>query len=435
MPDAQPALPKLDPSSLPGPETIQRTVLPNGMILLARPNFASPSVVISGYLNVGSLDETPEQAGLADLTVSSLMRGSSRRSFRDIYESIESIGASLNFGISKHTMTFQGKSLAEDLGTLIELLGEVLREPTFPTKEVEQVRAESLTALAIRDQDTNSRAQLAFSELAYPDHPYRVPGDGYRETVAGLKVADLRRFHSRHFRPHGMVIAIVGAVEPRNAFDTVVRSLGDWSPGERPERPPLPAVGLPGRMQRATVPLDGKSQSDIVLGAPGPSRFDSDYLAAVLGNNILGRFGMMGRIGDAVRERAGLAYYAYSSISGGPGPGPWRVIAGVNPANVERAIELIRSELRRFSSRRVSQDELRDNQANFIGRLPLQLESNEGVAGALVHIERYQLGLEYYQTYAERIASITRAQVLEQAQRFLHPDHVAIGVAGPSLGG
>jgi zinc protease len=153
-----------------------------------------------------------------------------------------------------------------------------------------------------------------------------------------------------------------------------------------------------------------------------------------LGNHILGRFGRMGRIGESVRETAGLAYYAYSAVSGGPGPGPWQVIAGVNPANEELALDLIHAEIKRFVTKRVTVEELQESQANLIGRLPLQLESNEGVAGALTHMERYQLNLDYYQRYSTLIAEITRDQILRTAQRFLDPDHLAIAVAGPDIG-
>jgi len=183
------------------------------------------------------------------------------------------------------------------------------------------------------------------------------------------------------------------------------------------------------------VPLAGKSQCDLVLGAPGPARSDPGYLAAAVGNSILGRFGLFGRIGDAVRESAGLAYYAYSAIGAGPGPEPWEVVAGVNPENVDRAVDLIRREIGKFIARRVTAEELADNQANFIGRLPLQLESNEGVAGALTHIERFGLGLDYYQRFPGLIRALTREQILETAKRFLHPDHLVIAVAGPVGGG
>ncbi len=169
-----------------------------------------------------------------------------------------------------------------------------------------------------------------------------------------------------------------------------------------------------------------------MIGGVGPSRYDPDYLAAALANSILGRFGLMGRLGDVVRASAGLAYSVASSLAGGPGPGPWLVLAGVAPANVDRAIDLIRREIRRFVQDGVSPRELSDNQANFIGRLPLQMESNEGVAGALVNMERFRLGLDYFQRYPELVASITREQVLATSRRFLEPDLMAIAVAGPA---
>ena len=142
----------------------------------------------------------------------------------------------------------------------------------------------------------------------------------------------------------------------------------------------------------------------------------------------------MGRIGEVVREKAGLAYYAGSSLSGGLGPGPWEVSAGVNPQNVDRAIDLIRQEIRRFTTGLVTVEELEDCQANYIGRLPISLESNAGIASALFNLERHQLGLDYYLRYAGLIGSITAEQVLQSAGRYLDPDRLAIAVAGPAIG-
>jgi zinc protease len=107
------SLPTLDVRSLPGPGSVVRRELENGIVVLARENFASPSVVISGYLALGSLGETRQDAGLAHLTAGSLMRGTKERSFNQIFETIESIGARLNFGASTHTTFMQGKALAE----------------------------------------------------------------------------------------------------------------------------------------------------------------------------------------------------------------------------------------------------------------------------------------------------------------------------------
>ncbi len=431
MPEKKLELPELDVQSLPGPETILRRRFSNGVTLLARENFASPSVVFQGFLPVGSLQEQPEKSGLAYLTSLALMRGTAQRSFEELFEAIESIGAGLSVRASGHTTSFRGKSLAEDLPLLLDLLLDVLSNPIFPKREVERLRSQQLTALAIRAQDTGSQAQLAFDEIVYRDHPYRYPVDGYTETVQGLTPDDMRRFHAETFGSEGLVIAVVGGVEAERAAAIVEARLGTWSKRAKTVQSELPPVKDLKHNTQREVRLEGKRQSDIVVGCKGPSRFDEGYLAAAVGNNILGRFGLMGRIGEAVRESEGLAYSAYSVLSGGPGPGPWQVQAGVNPENEQRAIEIIIKELGRFVSRKVSAEELLENQMHYVGRLPLQLESNEGVGSALLHLERYDLGLDYYQRYPELIAEITREEILETAQRYIDPERLAIAIAGP----
>ncbi|HZD55272.1 MAG TPA: insulinase family protein, partial [Anaerolineales bacterium] len=153
--------------SLPGPEDISRSELPNGIIVLARPNFNSPSVVISGYLPVGNLFDSDEKLGLASFTASALMRGTARRSFQEIYMALESSGASLGFNGGTHTTGFGGKALVEDLDLLLEILNESLRHPSFPVDQVERLRAQILTGLSIQAQDTREMSSLAFDKITY----------------------------------------------------------------------------------------------------------------------------------------------------------------------------------------------------------------------------------------------------------------------------
>lgn len=417
--------------SLPGSDDIYRAVLSNGIVVLARANFNSPSTVISGYLMAGSLSDPDDRLGLAGFVSQGLMRGTQRRSFQEIYDALESAGASLGIDGGTHTTGFGGKALAEDLDLLIELLAEVLQKPIFPPDQVEHLRARLLTGLAIRAQDTGEMASLTFDQIVYPGHPYSRPEDGYVETIQAISRDDLAAFHRVHFGPKGMVLAVVGAVDPQTAVEKVAGLLGDWRNPEQPDPPSLSAPPEPQKPFTRRVDIPGKYQSDLVVGAAGPQRRSPDYLAAALGNNILGVFGMMGRIGESVREKAGLAYYAYSGLSGGMGPGPWSVSAGVAPANVDQALELIRVEIARFVAEPVTDAELVDSQANFIGRLPLSLESNSGVAAALVNLERYDLGLDYYRQYPDLVRAITREQVLEAARRYLVPERLAAAVAGP----
>ena len=417
--------------SLPGPEDIYRVTLSNGITVLARSSFSSPSISIGGYLPAGSIFETDEKLGLADFVSSCLMRGTQTRTFDAIYNELESVGSSMGFDSNFHNINFGGRSLVEDFPLLLKLLSESLFTPTFPKNEVENLRVHMLTGLALREQDTSDVAAMAFDRMLFEGHPYSRPGDGFVETVQSITRKDLQEFHRRYFGPKGMVVAIVGAIEPKKAVEAVGKVLGGWqSPGQ------VPPPNLPDHKPvRKTVThhqvLAGKSQSDLVIGMIGPKRRDPEYFSASLGNSVLGQFGMMGRIGEVVREKSGLAYYASSSLSAGTGPGSWEITAGVNPKNLKKAIDLIEKELRRFVKSGVTKDELADSQANYIGRLPLSLESNSGVAGALLNMERYDLGLDYYQRYESMVRGVTRADVLETARKYIDPDRLVISTAGP----
>lgn len=419
--------------SIPGPDDITRHELSNGVVVLVRENHNSPSIVTSGYLCVGAYDERAEQAGLSAFTASTLMRGTANRTFEQIYEELESVGASAGVSGATHTTGFGTKSLVEDLPLALDVLADVLRNPTFPDNEIGKLRGEILISLEERAHDTRRMANLVFNELAYPqDHPYSRSVAGYTETINTLSRDDLVEFYAGGYGPQGMVIVLVGAVDTADAVAQVENAFGDWE-GPIYERTPLSQVSRIVEARERTVPIPGKTQSDIVLGYPGPSRTEPDFMHASVCNTVLGVFGLMGRLGEKVREEQGLAYYSFSRVDGGPGPGPWRVIAGVNPANTEQAITSIRAEIRRICEELVEEDELKDNKAFITGSLPLRLETNEGVAQSIINMERYDLGLDYLERYAGLINEITAEQVRAVAQRWLDPDAYALAVAGPSL--
>jgi zinc protease len=359
------------------------------------------------------------------------MRGTANRTFEQVYEELESVGASLGVSGGTHSTGFGTKSLVEDLPLVLDVLADVLRHPTFPHDGVERLRGEILTDLEERAHDTRRMASLAFHELAYPEeHPYARSLAGYTETVSTLSRDDLAEFYTGGYGPQGMVLVMVGAVKTADALAQVEAAFGDWE-SRTYERAPLPEVSRINEVRERTLPIPGKTQSDIMLGYPGPPRAAPDFLDAVVCNTILGVFGLMGRLGENVRDEQGLAYYSFSRVDGGPGPGPWRVIAGVNPDNVKRAIASIRAEIGRMCEEAVDEEELDDNKAFITGSLPLRLETNKGVAQAILNMERYSLGLDYLQRYADLIDEITAERVQAVAQRWLNPDAYALAVSGP----
>jgi len=417
--------------SLPGQDDITRTSLSNGITILTRSNFNSPSVVIGGYLSCGSLFDPDEKLGLAAFTAEALLRGSRKHTFQKIFDMLESAGASLSFSAGGHTVGFTGRALVEDLPLLLSLLADSVRHPTFPDEQVERLRAQILTGLSIRAQDTADMAAITFDQILYGRHPYARPNDGWPETVQSITRRDLVEFHHLHYGPRGSVIAVVGAINPGTIAEQVEAVLGSWHNPSQPDLPALPELKLLKKTVTQKVRIQGKFQTDLVIGSSGPRRKDTEFLSASLGNSVLGQFGMDGRIGEVVREKSGLAYTATSSLNAGIGPGSWDVSAGVNPSNIQKARDLIVQELTRFVDQGVTAEELSDSQSNFIGRLPLSLESNAGVVGALINIERFDLGLDYYRRYPEMVRAVTPEDVLTAARKYLHPDRLAVAVAGP----
>jgi len=427
-----PARLKKSRRSLPGSDDIHREVLPNGITVLSRANFHSASVSVGGYFHAGSLADPDEKLGLADFAISALMRGTARHSFDELYDKLESAGAGFGYDCGTLTTGFGGRCLVEDLPMVLDLLSDTLRHPTFPEAEVEKLRHQLLAGLAIRAQDTSDMADMAFDQMLFEGHPFSRPGDGWPDTIEAITRQDLVDFHARYVGPRGLVIVITGGLEPRLAVEAVQAALGDWrANGQRPMPPMLPARP-PEESMRRHVEIAGKSQADMVIGTLGPRRADPGFYAAALGNSALGVFGMMGRIGARVREKAGLAYYAYSSLNAGLGAGTWTVSAGVNPADIGRASQHIHKELVRFVERGLTIKELADVKANFIGRLPLSMQSNANVASALINLQLHGLDLDYFRDYVTRIRKVTREQVVETARRYIDPERLVYAVAGPS---
>jgi zinc protease len=415
--------------SIPGPEVIHRYHLPNDITVLCMENSSSTSINIIGILKASSKNDPPAKLGLADFTASMLSRGTHNRNFLQIHSLLESAGASLNISSSAQSTWFSGKALSEDLSMLLQLTSEWLMQPIFPLDYTERIRAQILSSLAIREQDTGDRSSMALDKILFPNHPFGEPTDGYPDTIQAITREDLINFHHANYGPSEMILAIVGGIKFEVAYQLVCQFFEKWETGIK-NIPVLPKVKPLNKTVRQHIEIAEKNQTDILIGSLGPARMSLDFLPVYLGNDILGQFGMLGRIGEAVRVKAGLAYYAGSSVNSWQEGGNWEFMAGVNPKNTEKAIELIKQEINRFINESVTEEELSDSKSHLTGRLALSLESNSGLANAILTMEHFQMGLDYYQRYPKLINSITAKQILESSRRYLDIERLAIVSAG-----
>lgn len=406
----------------------RREVLDNGIVLLTHERRDSPSVAIRASLRAGGAEEPPGQAGLASFTARMLRRGAAGRSAVEISDAVESLGASFSIWAGSEEAALSAKCLGADLEAVLHLLQDCLERPTFPQVEIHRLRGETLTSIREMEDNTRTQADLRAHALLYPpEHPYSRASIGSRETVEAIDREALVVFHEACYRPAGMLVSLSGDFE----VDAVRRQVGQWLQGRTgdpaPDHPVTPRT-VPGRV---LIPMPHKTQVDVALALPALPRSHADYYALNMANLILGSLGLMGRLGERVRDQQGMAYYVYSRLSARLWAGDWIANAGVDPDNLERAVESILAEVRRLRDEPISDAEFADAAANLIGSFPLRLETNDGMAGYLLNVEYYGLGLEYAERYPQIIGSLTRDDLTAAARRYLDPDQVAVVAAGP----
>jgi zinc protease len=149
-------------------------------------------------------------------------------------------------------------------------------------------------------------------------------------------------------------------------------------------------------------------------------------------NNILGQFGLGGRLAENIRERQGMAYYAFSAFDPSLGPGPLVVRAGVDPRNVERAIDAIDAEVGSLGADGPTDRELEETRQFLIGSIPRMLETNQSIATFLQTAEFFGLGLDFDRRLPDLLAAVSMDDVRRAARAVLHPQRAALAVAGPS---
>jgi zinc protease len=266
------------------------------------------------------------------------------------------------------------------------------------------------------------------------DHPYGRPAKGRVESLERIDRDAIARFHAQHVRPAVLSLVIVGDVPAQAAIDQAALELEDWT------SPPAGAVIVPPPgaapvRRQELIAMPGKSQTDIAYGFTTISRLDPRFYAYWMMNNVLGQFGLGGRLADNIRERQGMAYYAYSSFDPSVGESPLVVRAGVDPRNVARAVEAIDTEVSKLGLEGPTPTEVEETREFLVGAIPRMLETNYSIAVFLQTAEFFGLGLDYDRRLPSLLQAVTLDDVNAAAAAVLQPEHAAVAVAGPAAAG
>jgi zinc protease len=408
-----------------------REVLSNGVTVIVKESPTTPAVTLHLCLNAGTICDPVGLDGLAHFLSKTIDQGTRLRTADEIAEAFDACGATLGISVNRHSLSIVCTCLAEDVGDVLALLADMIREPVFPAAEVETRRGEIVTLIR---QDADSPATVAMEILLaalYSDgHPYGRPARGTLDTVATIDCDALRRFHADWVVPTSLTIAVVGDIAATAAVDAARVAFGNWSAQGRP-MPTLPTIAAAACRRVRVVPMMNKAQADLAYGFITVARNDPRYAAYALMNNILAQYSIGGRLGERIRERQGMAYYVFSAFEPTVIPGPLVLRAGVSAANVERALASIDAELRLFIDEGPTERELAESRQYLVGSLPRQLETNAAIAKFLVVAECFGLGLNYELRIPALLGAVTRAEVQAAARDSLDPSRGTVVVAGP----
>jgi zinc protease len=408
-----------------------RAVLDNGVVFVGKETQTTPAVAINLAMRAGSAYDPIDAPGATWLLSRVIDRGTSARPASDIADDLDGRGISLAITVNRHLLSLVCTCLAEDFEPVLALLGEILISSSLPDAEIATRKREVITSIRQDEDNPFVRAAEALMALLYPDgHPYGRATKGSIDVVEALTRDRLAALHREGFAPSALTAVVVGHVDVERARDVAAHVFGEWrAPAPAPLRLADPV--RPAARRRLVISMMNKTQADIAYGFTTIHRDDPGYYALWLANHVFGQYSIGGRLGDSIRERQGMAYYASSSLDVTPINAPLIIRAGVSPANVDRAIASIDEEVSRLVGDGVTPKELEDSRRYLIGSIPRALETNAAIATFLQQTEFFGLGLDYDVRLPALLGEVTVGEANAVARRVLDAGRATVVIAGP----
>jgi zinc protease len=412
------------------PKLIEEHSIAKGVRCLLYRTADNPTVAVHGSIKAGTASEPNNQRGISELATRLLIRGSRKLGPEKIADSLESVGAAISFRNTPDAISFQARMTTPWMQRVLDILSECLTRPSFEKRDVEKEKEELLTDIRLRDDDPVRRGMRELLQLVYPkNHPYRQDRFGTAESVKKIERASLVDFFDEYIAKAPVILAFAGQFKPDQVLKWSGRTFGEREDNSRSKNlsgnPPDPA--------RKEIVMAHKAQTEILMGTLAVARLDPDYEPLNLLNAILGELGFMGRLGQRVRDKEGLAYSCTSFLNAGLKGGNWTALAGVNPNNVDRAKKLMEEEIKRVIDEPVLEQELDDAKENQTGSALMELESTEGIARTSHNLVHYGLGLDYFAKRRQLFRKINASQLQEMAGKYLQPERTSTVIAGPKL--
>ena len=382
------------------------------------------SVAIGCWVDTGSRDERPNEAGAAHFLEHLLFKGSDRLSAREIAETFDAIGAQSNAFTSKEYTCFWARLLDTEVETGLRLLAEMLQRPAFRPDEIDSERRVVIEEINMNEDDPSDVAMEAFTRTIFQDHPLGLPILGTRDSILGMNREDIDGYWRRRYGSGTVIVTVAGNTDHRAVMDMVENLYGSWEGGDSTHNLSPPSIG-----PRANVVRRDTEQFHLVYGGESINRADDGRLADAVMHHILGG-GMSSRLFQKIREERGLAYAVHSFSIRFNETGTWGVYVGTTPSTAHIVMEILIEELQRLVADGVTEEELERAKGHMRGGLALSMEDTNTRMIRLGCNQIFGLPQLSLDERLDRIEKITRSEIADNAARTLEGPRVLGGV-GP----
>jgi zinc protease len=399
---------------------VQKTILPNQLVVLYCEERSLPFVTFQLLIEAGSSRDPFREEGLSHITAKGLLMGTPRHSLTALNEELDFMGASLNASSSRDYATLTLRVLKKDVDKGFDLFMEVLTQPTFPEEEIRREVERTLAAIQSAEDQPERVTEKEFQKVLFLEGPYRHPVEGTKESLPRITRDSILRFFQTYYHPNHAILTVVGDITNDETKTRLFSQLAKWPKGEIPKKvfESTFAKGM------KTIKIDRKiTQANIILGHAGVSRGNPDFYALTVMNYILGGGGFASRLMEEIRNKRGLAYSVDSFFDPGKYPGSFQIVLQTKNASAREAISITLQQMERIRKEKVSEKELEGAKKYLIGSFPMRMDTQGKLANFLTQVEYYGLGLDYPEKYRSLIGSITEEEVLRVAKTYLHPEN------------
>lgn len=420
------------PRSVSVPKPVEKT-LKNGLRVIVVENANMPLVTSGLLIKSGGEVDPADMSGIADMTADLLTKGTSKRTAPEIAEAVEALGGELNSGASWDSSIVTVNVMSSKIGQAMEILADVVRNPTFKDEEIERLRAQNLDSLTVNMRQPGAVAGYVASRVVFGDEAYGHPLAGTPEAMQRIKRENIVALHGMYYRPDNAILVFAGDIKAADAFKLAERLFGDWA---------KPAAALPAMQMKAMNDMSAKprvvvvdmpeaGQAAVVLARRGLSRSDPEYFRAIVANSVLGG-GYSARLNQEIRIKRGLSYGANSSISARRNVGPFTASTQTKNESGAEVASLLMSELTRLGSEPIADTELTPRKAVLTGNFGRNLETTGGLVTQIANLALYGLSLDEINNYIRNVQAVTGSDVQKFASTRIDAKGANIIIVGNS---